>query len=108
MNTLMLNNYCLVEFDQTAETTKEGIVIATSEGDKTESIVYKGRVVSMPDEIVEGLQPVGSDDRQYRRIESKVKVGDIVMCPKWSIHWVTLNGVKYMAIPYKEIVGVVS
>ena len=103
---VMLNNYILVEFDRTAETTSEGIVVATSQGDKTESVILKGRVAAIPDEIVEGLQPVGSDDRQYRRITSKIKVGDIVLCPKWSIHWAEIDGVKYMAIPYKEIVGV--
>jgi co-chaperonin GroES (HSP10) len=81
-----LNSYVLLGEETGATQVDSGLVVGEVKGDRTESWMIKGRVVSVPKSVVQ------------------VKVGDLIHVAKWEVHHAMVGGIHYIAVLEKDII----
>ena len=88
-----LNDWILIEADKTEEKTDTGLLVGKVEGDRTEAIAIKGKVIATaPNEVV-------GDPKN-------IIVGSTVWVAKWEVHKVYYQGKEYLIIKREHILAV--
>lgn len=87
-----VNDFILVEVDKEAEKTASGIVLAKGDGDRTEAIAIKGRIVRLPEEW-------------DKNTNFSLKVNDMVLVIRWEAHKTSLDGKQYVIVKEKDILA---
>lgn len=88
-----LNDYILLKVDKEGEKAEGGLLIAHSEGDKTEAIAIKATIIHLPKEVIE------------MKGQGGIKEGDRVLVAKWEGQHAKIGADHYLFIKYKDVLG---
>lgn len=80
-----LHDFVLLEADKVGEVTKGGMQVVKNEGERTESVAKKGKVIAIGSKV------------------TTVKEGSIVWVSKWDSHQAHIQGKDYLVIKEKDI-----
>lgn len=92
-----LNDYVIIAPDIKGDTTKSGLHIARSEGERTEAVALKGKIVSLP----AGLMQKKS---KYTRV---LKSSDIVLVNKFDVAKARVGEKEYYIVKYENVLAVI-
>ena len=87
-----INQNIVVEIEKQEETTESGLLVAHSEGEKTESVSRRGTVIAVSPDIK----------------DPRVKTGDRVLVAKWESQIAVVLGKPFIVIDHKYILGKIS
>ena len=96
-----LNGHLLIQKDTSQDVTEHGIVTSQIEGHRTESRAIRGLVVEIPSDASEWVE----SENGLKRTDMKIKVGDKVLVKKWDNHLANIEGIEYLLVQYKDILG---
>jgi chaperonin GroES len=86
-----LNNNVLIKIDKEGEKMESGMIIAHSEGDKTEAVAIKGIVVDVP-----------------AKLTIKVKKGDKILAAKWEGQHANVGAEHFLLIKAEHILAILK
>lgn len=106
-----VGHFVIIKPAKGAEESAGGLLVARSEGERTEAVGIRGTVVSMGSLVnlyVNDKTLSEADNKIMATLKKVCQVGDEVFISKWDNHKISIQGVDYLVVKDEFIMVVIE
>lgn len=104
-----INNFILVEVDETTEQTESGLMVPGVKGEKTEAYAIRAIIIDIAEKVKQTFWTTPERAKELKKQnKTEFKKGDTVLVMKWEGQNVSANAKNYILIKPEHVMALIE